>query len=172
MEIHLIAARSDNGVIGGGNAMVWDIPEDMRWFRRRTLGEIVVMGRRTFESFGARALPRRRNIVVTRNPAYEAPGAETAESLAAALDAAAASGAARVFVIGGAQIYREAVGFADVLWLTQVHARYEGDAYFPTVPAARYRGEAFRILPAAGRSPALTFMRWTRRPGAPLSPWA
>lgn len=172
MEIHLIAARSDNGVIGGGNAMVWNIPEDMRWFRWRTLGEIVIMGRKTFESFGARALPRRRNIVVTRRPDYSAPGAETAESLAAALDLAALSGAARVFVIGGAQIYREAIGAADVLWLTQIHARYEGDAFFPTVPSARYRGEAVRLVPASGSSPALTFMRWTRRPGAALSRWA
>ncbi len=105
-RVSIIVARARNGVIGKDNAMPWKIPGEQAYFKRITMGHPIVMGRRTWESIG-RPLPGRRNIVVTRNAAYTAPGAEVAGSLGAAL--ALCAGAAEVFVIGGAELYRLAL---------------------------------------------------------------
>src|SRR5690349_9133856 len=105
--IAIVVARADNGVIGRNNQLPWHLPADLRHFKQLTSGHPVVMGRRTYESIG-RPLPNRRNIVVTRQADWQAPGVETAHSVLGALEAAQAS-AADVFVIGGAEIYREAL---------------------------------------------------------------
>lgn len=128
-RLALIAAVAANGVIGSDNALPWRLPEDLKRFKALTLGHPVIMGRRTFESIG-RPLPGRRNIVVTRNADWRAEGCETAASLEAAL---AAAGAAEdeVFVIGGAQLYAEALPLARRLYLTEIRHAFEGDARFP-----------------------------------------
>lgn len=132
--VALIAAVASNGVIGRDNAMLWHLPEDMKFFRRITLGTPVIMGRKTWDSLPAafRPLPRRRNIVVTRNPGWQAPGAEVAHSIEAAL--ALATGEPRVSVIGGAQLYAAALPLADELVLTEIDRAFEGDASFPPWP--------------------------------------
>ena len=139
--VELVYAVARNGVIGRDNAMPWRLPTDLRHFKAVTLGNPVIMGRRTFESIG-RPLPGRRNIVVTRRADYAAPGCEVYGDLSTALDVATAS-AARVCVIGGAEIYRQAMDRADRLVVTHVRAAPGGDTAMPPVdpavwtPAAR-----------------------------------
>jgi dihydrofolate reductase len=130
-EIALIAAVARNGAIGRGNALLFHEPADQRHFRQATLGCPVIMGRRTWDSLPDRfrPLPGRRNLVVSRNPSLAAPGAEVAGSLMQALDAV--HDAARVFVMGGAQLYAAALPLAQWLVLTEIDADLEGDAFFP-----------------------------------------
>lgn len=134
----LIAARARNGVIGLDNRMPWHLPEDLAYFKRVTLGKPVVMGRKTFESIG-RPLPGRLNIVVTRNPDWQAVGVQVAHSLDAALALAAAAAPEEIMLIGGAELYRQALPQADVLYLTEIDAEFAGDAFFPEVDLARWR---------------------------------
>lgn len=134
--ISLIAAVARNGVIGKEGRLLWHLPEDMKYFRETTRGKPVVMGRKTWESLpdAFRPLPGRQNIVLSRNPAYQAPGATLAVSLDEALQHA--SLADEIFVIGGAELYRLALPRAGRLYLTEIDADFEGDACFPEVPAA------------------------------------
>ena len=127
----LIAACARGGVIGVENRLPWHLPEDMKFFRETTRGKPVIMGRKTWESLPAafRPLPGRLNIVVSRNPGFEAPGASVVASLPEAL--AAAGDAEIAFVIGGAELYRQALPLADRLVLTEIDQPYEGDAFFP-----------------------------------------
>ena len=133
-EIILIAAVAENGVIGRDNALPWRLKADLAHFKATTSGHPVLMGRKTWESLG-RPLPGRRNLVVTRDPAYSASGAEVFVSPEAAL---AAAGATKVFVIGGAEIYRQLLGRADVLMLTEVCAHVDGDARFPDFDRSQF----------------------------------
>lgn len=139
-RLALIAAVAANGVIGSDNALPWRLPEDLKRFRALTLGHPVIMGRRTFESIG-RPLPGRRNIVVTRNAAWRVEGCETASSLEAAL-AAAGTGGDEIFVIGGAQIYAEALPLAQRLYLTEIRQPFTGDARFPDVNRVEWKETA------------------------------
>jgi len=123
----LIVATDRRGGIGIRNALPWRLPEDLAFFKRTTTGHPIIMGRKTFDSIG-RPLPNRRNIVVTRNPAWQHAGVESAASLQ---DAAALAGAGEVFVIGGAQIYREALPLAHCVIATEIDADFECDAFFP-----------------------------------------
>lgn len=129
MSVSLIWAMADNRVIGIENRLPWKLPADMKWFRSQTLGKPIIMGRLTFESFGARPLPDRRNLIVSRNPGYCAEGTEVFDSLQAALAAAAEND--EVMVIGGASLYAQALPHADRLYMTLIHAEVDGDAYFP-----------------------------------------
>ena len=130
-RVSLIAAVARNGVIGKDNALLWSEPEDQRHFRRVTMGCPVVMGRKTWDSLPARfrPLPGRRNVVITRNRAWHAVGAEAAASLADALGLLA--GTAQVFVIGGAEVYALALPLAHELVLTEIDAEFDGDTHFP-----------------------------------------
>jgi dihydrofolate reductase len=128
-RLSLIAAVAANGVIGSDNALPWRLPEDLKRFKALTLGHPVIMGRKTYESIG-RPLPGRRNIIITHNATYAADGCETASSLGTAL--AACNGTAEeIFVIGGAQIYAEALPLAQRLYLTEIRRDFPGDARFP-----------------------------------------
>ena len=128
-RVVLVAAVADNGVIGRGGRLPWRIPEDMAHFRKVTTGHVVVMGRKTFESLG-RPLPRRTNVVVTRQPGWVADGVVVAHSLEVALEVAAGHDG-DVMVIGGGEIYQQAMAHADAQVLTEVHDSPEGDARFP-----------------------------------------
>lgn len=133
--VSIIVAIAENGIIGDKNALLWNIKEDMRRFRTTTTGHPVIMGRKTFESIG-RPLPKRTNVVITRGDnTFE--GCEVVHSLEEAV--AMFPKEEEVFIIGGAQIYAQALSIADRLYLTIVHRDYEGDTAFPKFDMAEWR---------------------------------
>jgi len=136
--VSLIAAIARNGAIGGNNGLLWRESEDQKHFRRVTMGCPVIMGRKTWNSLPERfrPLPGRRNIVLTRDAAWHADGAEVAGSIEAAL--ALTAGAVKVFVIGGAQAYETALPLADELVLTEIDADLAGDSFFPAWDRSRF----------------------------------
>ncbi len=136
-RISLIAAVAHDNVIGAGNALPWRLPEDLRRFKALTLGHPIIMGRKTFESIG-RPLLGRRNIIVTRNPDFSAIGCDLALSVEAAL-ALCVGTTEELFVIGGAQIYAQALPRADRLHLTEIDAAFAGDARFPHIEPTQWR---------------------------------
>ena len=136
-HIYLIAAVAKNGVIGANGKLPWRLPEDLKHFKNLTLGHPIIMGRRTWESFG-RPLPGRENIVISRRAGFEAPGASVAATLEGAI--ALCTGEPVAFVIGGAEIYAAALPLADGLVLTEIDRDYEGDTHFPA-----WDREAWRV---------------------------
>ena len=137
-RLTLIAAVARNGVIGRDNTLPWRLPEDLQHFKALTMGHPIIMGRKTFESLG-RLLPGRTHIVVTRSADWNAPGCLAAHSLEAAIArSAGCAGAEDVFIIGGADIYRQAIGLVHRLQLTEIHADMIGDTHFPTLDAAAW----------------------------------
>mgnify|MGYP000579599113 CR=1 FL=1 len=159
--LSLIAAVARNGVIGKDNQLLWHLPGDMRHFRETTRGKPVIMGRKTWESLpdAFRPLPGRLNIVVSRNPGFEAPGASVVASLPEAL--AAAGDAEIAFVIGGAELYRQALPLADRLLLTEIDQAYEGDAFFPDFDRSTWR-EASRDARTAESGLPFAFVTYQR----------
>jgi dihydrofolate reductase len=137
--ISLIAAVARNRALGKDGQLLWHLPEDMRYFRETTRGKPVIMGRKTWESLpdAFRPLPGRRNIVISRNSAYEAPGATLAGSLDEAVRLTQDD--AEVFVIGGAEIYRQALPLAQRLYLTEVAQDFAADVFFPEFGAREWR---------------------------------
>src|SRR3954468_20222245 len=138
MDIVLVAAVAENGVIGRDNGLPWRLSTDMKRFKAITMGKPIVVGRKTWESFPQRPLPGRLNIVVSRDPAYPAEGAETVTSLEEGLKLAeersrGVEGADQIVIAGGGEIYRQAIGLADRLQITHVLTRVEGDTRFPEI---------------------------------------
>jgi len=159
-RVCLIAAMASNRVIGRNNALPWHLPADLKRFKALTMGHPVVMGRKTYESIG-KPLPGRRNLVITRNRAYSAPGCEIVHSLDAAIDAC--RGAHEIFIIGGAELYNESLPRAHSLEFTEIQADFEGDAVFPQFPAERWRETAREIHRAAAGVPfRYDFVRYER----------
>jgi len=146
-RVYLVAAVACNGVIGAQGQLPWHLPEDLKHFRKITLGHAVIMGRRTWESLG-KPLPGRENIVVSRRPGFEAPGASVALSLEAAI--ALCAGESVAFVIGGAEIYAAALTLADGMVLTEIDADYPGDTYFPRWDPAAWRATQKETHTSAG----------------------
>ncbi|MEO6508426.1 MAG: dihydrofolate reductase [Patescibacteria group bacterium] len=131
MKLSLIVGISENNVIGKDNKLPWHLSVDLKRFKRLTTGHSIIMGRKTYDSIG-RPLPNRTNIVITRDPNYGVEGVMVAHSLDEAVKIAQKSpGSDEVFVIGGAQIFQEALKIADKLYLTIIHKQIEGDVYFP-----------------------------------------
>jgi len=128
MKVSLVVAMDENRLIGAGNRLPWRLPADLKHFKRITMGHPIVMGRRTWESIG-RPLPGRTNIVVTGQPGYQAEGAVVVDSLAAAKEAA--GDCDELMIIGGAHLYEQIMAEADRIYLTEIHARFEGDTWFP-----------------------------------------
>jgi dihydrofolate reductase len=135
-RIYLVAAVAANGVIGVDGHLPWHLPEDLKHFKKLTLGHPIIMGRRTWESLG-KALPGRENIVVTRTPAYEAPDAAVAASLEGAL--ALCAGEAVAFVIGGERLFKDSLPIAAGLVLTEIGKDYDGDTHFPDYDRSNWR---------------------------------
>ena len=158
----LVVAVADNGVIGGENRLLWHLPLDLKHFKQLTLNHPIIMGRRTYESIG-RALPKRRNIVVTRQAEWRAEGCETAASVPQALEMALASDE-DIFVIGGGEIYQQALPAADTVYLTEVHHAYEGDVTFPELHPDEWRQETReRHEPDEQHAYAFSFVTLRRR---------
>lgn len=159
--ISLVVAMAENRVIGVNNQLPWRLPADLQHFKRTTLGKPILMGRKTFESIG-RALPGRRNIVVSRTPDYHAEGCETVCSIDAAL--ALVRNEDEVMVIGGANLYTQLLPQAERIHLTLVHAQFDGDARFPQLDLDQWR-EAGRSDHAADARNAVpySFLVYERR---------
>jgi dihydrofolate reductase len=156
MKLALIWAMSRNRVIGRNNALPWHLSEDLRYFKRVTMGKPIIMGRKTWESIG-RPLPGRTNIVITRDQSFQAAGVRVVHSLDEALRLAdhigVIEGADETVVIGGAEIYALALPKAERLYLTQVHAEIEGDAWFPEFEQSSWQELAREDFAAAGPNP-------------------
>ncbi len=133
MRISIIVAASENNVIGRENDIPWHLPDDLKHFRRKTEGHPIIMGRKTFESLPNGALPKRMNIVVTRDGTYKAEGAQVASSIEEAIMYAKQNETEEIFIIGGGEIYKHAMPLANYLYLTRVHAWIKGDKFFPEV---------------------------------------
>ena len=165
MELILIAAVATNGVIGRGNRIPWQIPGELTRFKEITMGHVLIMGRKTWDSL-ARPLPGRRNIVVTRDIAFAAPGAEVAHSLQEAI-ASAGPKVEKVFVIGGEQLYSVALDRADVILISRLDQPFDGDAFFPPFPSPPFL--LIHSERVAGPLP-YTVETWQRAKGNYLSP--
>lgn len=159
--VSLVAAMAENRVIGRGHGLPWRLPADMRHFVALTRGKPIIMGRRCHEAIG-RALPERQNIVLSRNRAFRASGCTVVHDLESALTAAA--GAAEIMVIGGEEIYRLFLGRADRIYLTLVHARIDGDTFFPQFDAAEWQEARRQQRPAdADNAYGMSFLTLLRR---------
>lgn len=152
-RISIIAAVARNRTIGRDNQVPWRVPEDLKRFKRLTLGHAVIMGRKTYESIGT-PLPGRDNIVITRSPDWVRPACRVARSFEAAL--ALMQGSAEAFVIGGAEIYALALPRADRIYLTEIEREFDGDTFFPEFDRTRWR-EVSRERHASGGPEGLAY---------------
>ena len=159
--VSLIVAMARNRVIGDGGRIPWHLPAELQRFKRITMGHHIVMGRKTWESIG-RLLPGRTSVIVTRDPAYAVPGAIVADSLRAAI--AACLNDDEVFVIGGAELFREALPYADRLYLTIVDAEVAGDTVMPDIDMAEWEAvETDAVAADAGNRLPFVFTRYQRK---------
>ena len=153
MKLALIAAVADNNAIGIDNKMPWHLPDDLRYFKAVTMGKAIIMGRKTFDSLG-KALPGRINIVITRNRSWHHDGVNVVHTLDAALQLAETlSTADEIMVIGGEQIYRQAIDRADRLYLTRVYQSFDGDAFFPAIIASQWQESSCREVEPEDQQP-------------------
>lgn len=162
----IIAAVAENYVIGKDNDLIWDLPDDMQFFKDKTKGKTVVMGRRNYESIPPkyRPLPNRRNIVITRKDSYDAPNCEVVNSIEAALELA--SNDEEVFIIGGGQIYNLALqkGLVDKMYLTEIETTFDGDAFFPQFDKSLWNERIIAFHPADEKHAApFTFKEFLKK---------
>jgi dihydrofolate reductase len=146
-RIAFVVAVARNGVIGRDGRLPWRNTTDLRVFKATTLGKPVVMGRKTWEGLPRKPLPGRENIVITRDPAFEAPGARLAHSIAEALAIARASGAAEIAVIGGGEIFREMLPLAERIYHSEIDATPDGDTFFPPLREDEWREVSREAFP-------------------------
>ncbi len=162
MILKAIVAYAENRVIGKDNDLIWHLPDDLKHFKRHTAGKTIIMGRKTWDSLGGRPLPNRRHIVITRSTDFTADGAEVVNSLEAAIDLAQHE--EEVFIVGGAQIYTLSLPLIDVLEITEVHAEFEGDAFFPVFEEADFELTSQEHHPADEKHQySFTFKTWKRK---------
>ncbi|MBL0625216.1 type 3 dihydrofolate reductase [Aeromonas jandaei] len=163
MKISMIAAMAHDRVIGKDNQMPWHMPADLAHFKRVTLGKPVLMGRKTFESIG-RPLPGRRNLVISRNPDYQADGIEVVGSVEAALALLTDNEVAEVMVIGGGHLYAELLPKADCLYLTRIELEVEGDTRFPAFADEQWQCVEREVHQADEKNPhPYRFETWLRK---------
>lgn len=161
----MIVAVSKNGVIGKENSIPWDLPEDLKWFREKTKGNSIIMGRKTFESLGYRALPDRVNIVVSTNDpvpskkgkVYYANNLQTAAYMAESLNPDK-----EIFFIGGSRIYEEASNFVKTLYKTEINQKVKGDTYFPEIDMKQFEEIQRRTIIKTKENPEYSFITYKR----------
>lgn len=129
MKISIIAAVAENNAIGFKNQLIWHLPADLQFFKKTTLNNTIIMGRKTFDSIG-KALPKRKNIVISRNTSLIAPGCTIVANLKEAI---AQADSEEIFIVGGANIYNQSMEIADQLYITKVHDQFEADTFFPEI---------------------------------------
>ncbi len=159
--ISIIVAMGENRVIGVDNDLPWHLPEDLKYFKKTTLGKPIIMGRKTYESIG-RALPGRQNIVVTRNAEWSAAGVDAVPSLEAAIAVVKPNDSNEVMITGGAQIYAAAMDITDRLYVTEVGLSPEGHAYFPAIDTQVWRAVSREDHQAQDGKPAYAFVVYDR----------
>lgn len=168
LPLSLIAGIAENRVIGIDNSMPWHLPGDFKYFKEKTLGKPVIMGRKTWDSIG-RPLPGRLNLVVSRQTGLQLEGAEVyaslQEAIARAEEWAAEHGADEMMLIGGQQLYGQGLPHANRLYLTRIELNVEGDAWFPEFDSAQWQRVSTQANPAEGDKPAYHFEVWERRAG-------
>lgn len=163
MMISLIVAAAENNAIGKDNQLLWHLPKDMKFFKNTTWAMPVIMGRKTFESV-KKALPGRFNFVITRQAGWQAADVTVAASLDEALEKAAATNCKEVFVIGGGEIYREAMGKAGRIYMTRIHASFEADTFFPAIDEKEWQLVSSLDFGADEKNLyAFSFQTWERR---------
>src|SRR5713226_4787124 len=165
MIISLIAAASTNNEIGKDNQLLWNLPNDMKFFKNTTWGMPVVMGRKTYEALAGEPLPGRFNFVVSRNGGWDPHNdkVKVLHTLGAAIRAAGETDCKEIFVIGGGQIYEEAMNMAHRIYMTRVHAVLEGDAYFPAIDGKAWEMVSHLDFPADEKHAyAYSFQVWER----------
>ncbi len=159
MVISIVVATSENRVIGKNNQLLWHISEDLKRFKKLTTGHTVIMGRKTFESIG-QPLPNRHNIVISRSEGLKFKGCTAAKSLADALEIASTD--EEVFIIGGGEVYRQALPLPERIYLTLVHANYEGDTFFPALNPNEWKVvREEKVSPPEG--PGISFLDYVRQ---------
>lgn len=159
----IMVAVGDNQVIGKDNGLVWHLPADLKYFKETTMGHWVIMGRKTFESFG-NPLHGRPHIVITRNPDYQTKGHRLAASLQQAFEIAAAENEKEVFVLGGGEIYKHAVNMVDMMYVTEVHGTFEGDTFFPEIDLSVWQEVSRKDFSADNKNKyAYSFVIYRRR---------
>jgi dihydrofolate reductase len=162
MKIAMIAAMTENRVLGKNNEMIWSLPKDLKHFKNMTMGHPIIIGRKTFESF-KKHLPGRTNIVITRNPDYHLDECVVVHSLDTALEEAKKYYDETIFIAGGAEIYKQALPYADILYLTHIKADLEGDAYFPEFSLSEWRETSREAIKADERHCYdFDFVTWER----------
>jgi dihydrofolate reductase len=163
MIVSIIVAASENNVIGRDNQLPWHLPADLKYFKQTTMGKPVIMGRKTFESVG-RPLPGRPNIIITRQEDYAREGIIVTASLQEALDAAHAFEVDEVFITGGSQVFEQAIPtLVQRIYLTRIHAKVEGDAFFPELDREQWQLISSDPRPADEKHAyAFTFEVWEK----------
>lgn len=165
-RLSLIAAMDENGLIGAGRGLPWHLPNDLKYFKRMTLGKPILMGRKTWETLD-KPLPQRLNLVMTRDTAYHVDGAKIVRTLEGAMRLAKADGFEELMVVGGAEVYALALPQADTLYLTRIQGRFEGDTWFPHVDWSEWIRESIETHAADGKnSHTHSFEVWQRLPSA------
>jgi dihydrofolate reductase len=161
--ISAIVAMGENRVIGNHNQLPWYLPADLKHFKAVTTGHAILMGRKTYESIG-RPLPNRTNIILTRNANFVAPGCIIASSLEAAIQSTPSSSQTKLFIIGGAQVYRQCMPYVEHLYLTMIHYSFEGDTYFPNLDQTWQEIARETHLPDTANEYTYSFIQLARRP--------
>jgi|SRR6185312_2750061 len=173
MTLSIIVAAAENNVIGKNNQMVWHLPEDFRFFKNKTWGLPLIMGRKTFEAMGEKQLGGRFNIVITRQPDYQKvhPGIQVAANLPEAIELAKKTDSREAFIGGGGQLYAESILLCDKIYITRVKASPEGDAFFPEIPREIFKMTHSRIVPADEKHAyAMDFQTWEKKNPDSLNP--
>ena len=164
MKITLVVAASENNAIGKDNNLLWHLPKDMRFFKNTTWGLPILMGRKTFESLGSKLLPGRVNIILTQQKEWEAEGVRVVHSMQEAIELATQLDYKELMVIGGGQVYQEALPLAQKVWLTRVHTNIPGDTFFPVLPIADWvLQSAEKYVADEKHSFAFDFECWQRK---------
>lgn len=162
-NISLIVAASENNAIGKLNAMLWHLPEDLKFFKNTTWGMPVIMGRKTFEAVG-KPLPGRTNIIVTTNSDWKAENTISTLNINDAIKAAAETNAKEIFITGGGEIYKQTLPIADKVYLTRVHTEIDGDAFFPVLDKNVWEIFFEKYVKADERNKFdMTFQTWVRK---------
>ena len=168
MKIALIVAASENDVIGKDNNLPWNQPADLKYFKNKTWGMAVIMGRKTFEAMG-KPLPGRVNIVVTSNKDWNAEGATVVHSIEAALQKADELNFKEIFITGGGEIFRQSMKLADKIFITRIHAQIEGDAFFPEINGSDWQLENTMHIDADEKNRySMSFQTWVKKVSDPL----